>query len=46
MTVTFPTHDHVTIDFIKKYFEKIALEKIHNPAVIEVEEIEVEVDKL
>ena len=46
VTITFPTHNHVTLDFIKEYFEKIALEKIHNPTIIEVEESAPDSEKL
>jgi hypothetical protein len=45
VTLQFAVAEHVTEEFVKEYFEKMMVEKIHNPVTIDIEEIEVE-DKL
>ena len=46
VTVTFRANVHVTTEFVREYFEKMMIEKIHEPAMIEIEESKPEVDKL
>ena len=41
----FESADHVTIDFVREYLEKVMREKIHNPVKIEIEEMMIS-DKL
>ena len=36
----FEASNHVTIEFVRAYLEKLMTEKIHNPVTIEIEEVE------
>ena len=40
VTLNFQVSKHVTIEFIEKYFEKMMIEKVHNPVAVLVEEVE------
>ena len=44
VTLHFSVSDHVTKEFVTEYFEKMMREKIHNPVMIEIEEIESDFD--
>ena len=46
VTVEFRVANHVTIEFIQEYFERMMREKIHEPASVVIEESEPEAEKL
>lgn len=46
VTISFTANNHVTEEFVREYFEKMMIEKIHNPATVEIEETEPEMDKI
>jgi len=45
VTLEFDANDNVTEEFIRDYFEKMMVEKVHNPVLIEIEEAKID-DKL
>ncbi len=38
VTIQFKAANHVTIEFVKEYLERLMAEKIHEPCLIEIEE--------
>ncbi len=40
VTIQFKAANHVTMEFVKEYLERLMTEKIHEPCLIEIEEIQ------
>ena len=40
VTIQFRAANHVTKEFVQQYLEKLMAEKIHEPCLIEIEEIQ------
>lgn len=38
--IQFKAANHVTIEFVREYLEKLMAEKIHEPCSIEIEEVQ------